>query len=99
MPIPFHECQQYVVQCVQACGQNNDCASSCQKDNPCGAQAPTRVNATSTTSTAASTSTSTGSFGTFGGNSNGAGAAFRAGEVFGLGFVAAALFAGFALVV
>jgi len=99
MPIPFHECQEYVVQCVQGCGQNNQCASDCQKNNPCGAQAPTRVNATSTTSTAASTSTSTGSFGTFGGSTNGAGVAFRAGEVFGLGFVAAALFAGFALIV
>jgi hypothetical protein len=71
-----------------------------RKNNPCGAQAPDRVNATSTSSSAsAPSSASTGSFGTFGGNSNGAGAAFRTGEVVGLGFVAAALFAGFAMVV
>jgi len=96
MPIPFHECQQYVTQCTQSCGQNSDCSSACQKNNLCGAQTPTRINATSSSATATQTSQSTGNFNSFGGNS-GAGAAFRAGEVFGLGFVAAGLLAGFAL--
>jgi len=56
--VPYYECTESNVQCVNNCGQgNNACAASCQQDHPCGAQNPTRVN---TTSTASGTASATG---------------------------------------
>ncbi|KAH7375254.1 hypothetical protein B0T11DRAFT_7516 [Plectosphaerella cucumerina] len=64
LTLPFHMCQEWGNQCVAACGlANNQCSSDCRENNPCGAQDPQRVNATSSTSagpeaTAATTTTS-----------------------------------------
>jgi hypothetical protein len=54
--IPFFECQEYGNQCVNSCGSGDTaCQSACRDDHPCGAQNPTRINATSTSSTISST--------------------------------------------
>jgi hypothetical protein len=64
LTLPFHMCQEWGNQCVAACGLgSNQCSSDCRQNNPCGAQDPQRVNATSSTSagpeaTAATTTTS-----------------------------------------
>ena len=73
----------------------------------CGAKDPTRVNITSTSSstTASSTSTSTGGqFGSFGGSGSNSGSGkssanslLEIGQLYGLGAVAAGIFAGFSL--
>ncbi|RFU28367.1 hypothetical protein B7463_g7969, partial [Scytalidium lignicola] len=55
--IPYFECQEYGNECVANCNGNSACQSDCRNNNPCGAQNPIRVNATSTTS---STSSPTG---------------------------------------
>lgn len=47
-------CQEYGNQCVAQCGGNTACESSCRVDHPCGAQNPTRVNASTSTSATAS---------------------------------------------
>lgn len=49
------------------------CQSNCREDNPCGAQNPTRINATSTTSSASSATGTNGAAG--GGAVNGFNAA------------------------
>jgi len=75
LTIPFHECQEYQNQCVANCGMNeNICANNCRTQTTCGAQDPTRVNATTTSSStiAAATSSSSG-FSSFGGSGSGAG--------------------------
>jgi len=55
--IPYFECTEYGNQCVTACNGNTNCQSACRDDHPCGAQSPTRINATSTTSSSAASST------------------------------------------
>jgi len=98
MPIPFHECQEYGSQCAAACpSSDSNCAHNCQTQYPCGAQAPTRVNATSSSSSSAPTGTSTG-LNTFGGNTkNGGERLVELGKVYGMGvaitgFLAAVVF-------
>jgi hypothetical protein len=55
--LPYYICTQNNELCVQNCGiGNNDCASACREDHPCGAQNPTRVNS-STISTMSATAT------------------------------------------
>lgn len=60
LTLPFHICQEWGVQCVAGCGNNNNCQAACTQDHPCGAQNPTHVNATSTASDSAATATGTG---------------------------------------
>lgn len=62
--IPYFECTTYNTQCVNACPQGDTaCQTACQTNNPCGAQNPVRINAT-TTSTTMMTSTTAGSMAT-----------------------------------
>lgn len=111
--IPYFECQEYGNECVANCGGDSSCQSACRDKNPCGAQDPKRVNATSTSSTAAPSGTdgSSGSgtptvFKPFGGSTsasdsgkkNGAQAALEVGRSYGLAMVFTGLFAGFALI-
>ncbi|PSS08784.1 hypothetical protein M430DRAFT_109594 [Amorphotheca resinae ATCC 22711] len=56
--IPYFECTEYGNQCVAGCNGNSACQTSCRVDHPCGAQDPTRINATSTTSSSTASSTS-----------------------------------------
>lgn len=58
LTIPYFTCMEWGNQCVDDCSGDASCATSCREDNPCGAQDPERVNATSTT--AAPTTSSTG---------------------------------------
>ncbi|RMD42107.1 hypothetical protein DV735_g2980, partial [Chaetothyriales sp. CBS 134920] len=56
--LPYYICTEVNNQCVANCGiGNNECASSCREDNPCGAQSPTRVTTTKTTASATSAAT------------------------------------------
>lgn len=58
--IPYFTCTESNNQCRTACGiSNNACAAACVEDHPCGAQNPTRVNAT-TTATGTASATGTG---------------------------------------
>ncbi|KAI0384116.1 hypothetical protein F5Y04DRAFT_249011 [Hypomontagnella monticulosa] len=59
LTLPYFVCQEWGDQCVKGCGQDNNCASACRENHPCGAQNPTRVNTTS--SSAHPSATSTGS--------------------------------------
>ena len=50
--LPFFICQEWGNQCVNNCGAgNNDCASDCRENHPCGAQDPIKPNSTSSSST------------------------------------------------
>lgn len=52
--VPYYICTQNNENCVANCGTgNNDCASSCREDHPCGAQDPTRINTSTLTSMSA----------------------------------------------
>lgn len=59
LTIPFHVCIEWGQQCVAGCGGVNTCQAACTEQHPCGAQDPSRVNATSTTTTGAAAATST----------------------------------------
>jgi len=52
--IPYFQCQAYGTQCVDSCGGDSTCQAACRDNNPCGAQSPTRINATSTSSSLSS---------------------------------------------
>ncbi|WYZ44168.1 hypothetical protein EsH8_VII_000604 [Colletotrichum jinshuiense] len=61
LTLPYHTCQEYGNQCVKNCGlANNNCASACREDHPCGAQNPTRQNTTSTSTATATASQTSG---------------------------------------
>lgn len=110
LTLPFFVCTEWGQQCVADCGSENQCASACTQDHPCGATNPTRTN-TTTSSTMSATGGATAQasnqvFTGLGGGSptavadagtSGAGPAVPLGNVFGLGAVAGAVFAGFAL--
>ncbi|KAL2165538.1 hypothetical protein VTH06DRAFT_840 [Thermothelomyces fergusii] len=114
LTLPYHVCQAWGEQCVDQCGGDNQCQASCREDHPCGAQSPTRVNATQTTSSAPSTTASSTTAPTDkvydglddgeddedsdGGRGNSAAGALRLGDSYGVAILAASLFAGFALV-
>ncbi|KAK3942114.1 hypothetical protein QBC46DRAFT_362784 [Diplogelasinospora grovesii] len=110
LTLPYHVCQQWGIQCVNACNGDNACQSACVQDHPCGAQNPAKVNATtsSTMSATASGATSTSSNQVFTGlagqstgtsspSGNAAAPALAFGSAYGLVVVAGSLFAGFAL--
>jgi hypothetical protein len=72
--IPFHLCTEANIQCEKRCPSgDNNCITGCRTARPCGAQNPTRINATSTASgtasstAASSTASETDSYGGFGG--------------------------------
>jgi len=107
LTIPYHECQEWGNQCVAACPiSNSACAQNCRTQYTCGANNPTRVNATTSSSATAAGSTSTstgGQFGSFGGSGSSTGgksaasSLFQIGQLYGMGAVAAGIFAGFTL--
>ncbi|KAI9828918.1 MAG: hypothetical protein M1826_005841 [Phylliscum demangeonii] len=70
--IPYYLCTETNNQCVANCGGNSACQSACREQHPCGAQAPKRVNTSSSSTTAtatdaASSAPSPSLFTTFGG--------------------------------
>lgn len=106
LTLPYHTCREWGRQCQEACGAgNNECASSCVEDHPCGAQEPQRVNKTTTTTMPATTSEpkptnqiydSMGGEGSNDDNESAAGLV-RFGDSYGLAVVAGGLFAGVAM--
>ena len=57
--IPFYICQQANEDCAGNCpSSDNACVDNCRTSNPCGAQDPERINATSSSSAASATGTS-----------------------------------------
>ncbi|KAL6904809.1 hypothetical protein GGI43DRAFT_290442 [Trichoderma evansii] len=63
LTMPFFICQQFVIQCRNACGTDSTCATNCAVDHPCGATDPKRYNTTSTASSTVpdATASTTGS--------------------------------------
>jgi hypothetical protein len=57
LTIPYYICTETNNQCVNNCGGNSACQSSCRQDHPCGAQDPPRVNTASASSTMSATAT------------------------------------------
>lgn len=43
-------CTEWGTQCVTDCNGNNNCASACRQEHPCGAQDPKKYNVTKTAS-------------------------------------------------
>ena len=108
LTLPFHVCQQWVIQCRKDCGINNECAGNCAEEHPCGAQEPKRVNTTtSSTMPATGTAGSTGPtvFNGIGADATGtprtgsgaAPALLQFGSAYGLVVVAAGMIGGFAV--
>ncbi|EHK39800.1 hypothetical protein TRIATDRAFT_303083 [Trichoderma atroviride IMI 206040] len=50
LTLPYFICQEFVVQCRNACGTDSTCATNCAVDHPCGATDPKRYNTTSSAS-------------------------------------------------
>ncbi|RAL60479.1 hypothetical protein DID88_000254 [Monilinia fructigena] len=109
LTLPYFICVQYGQDCVAACNGDNTCSSACRDDHPCGAQNPTRINATSSatqsaTATSGASSTSAVAYTGLGGSSStstpksGAQLTMDFGKSYGLAVVFAGVFAGFALV-
>ncbi|OBT70139.1 hypothetical protein VE03_00575 [Pseudogymnoascus sp. 23342-1-I1] len=112
LTIPFHICIEWGQQCVANCGGVNTCQAACTEDHPCGAQDPSRGNATATTTSGAPAATSTAAVahdgfgtdssstttgGTTAATPNAALAALDVGRSFGLSIVFAGIFAAFGL--
>jgi len=106
LTIPYYVCTESNNQCVKACGNNNQCQYDCRAKNPCGAQNPSPPNASAT---ASKTGTATGSAATgsstddgFGnptsGGQNAANTLLNIGQAYGVGIVAAGIFAGAQLI-
>lgn len=105
LTLPYFVCQEWGDQCVTKCGQDNSCSSACREDHPCGAQNPTRTNATTSSAGSTATASSTASddpntvyTGLAGSNNEGGGndgnAAFRVGAndgLFGFAIIAASV--------
>ncbi|KAL2831820.1 hypothetical protein BDW59DRAFT_125631 [Aspergillus cavernicola] len=101
--IPYFLCTEQNNQCVNNCPQTDaGCQTDCRTDNPCGAQNPERVNATSsagTTATSTTTST-TSSLAPFTGlpdEDNAAQSLSDLTQIYGLFAVFGAFFAGFTI--
>ncbi|KAE8451041.1 hypothetical protein EG329_004713 [Mollisiaceae sp. DMI_Dod_QoI] len=58
--LPYFICTEYGNQCVAGCNGNTACQSDCRTQHPCGAQDPTRVNATTTSATQTATTVPAG---------------------------------------
>ncbi|KAK4164234.1 hypothetical protein QBC43DRAFT_318392 [Cladorrhinum sp. PSN259] len=106
LTLPYHVCTAWGTECVKSCGSNNQCSGACREDNPCGAQSPTRVNATSTSTTSTTAApTGTGNsdvngFADGSSNDNGKGksaGALTFGGASNVAVVAAGLFGAFAV--
>ncbi|OBT43334.1 hypothetical protein VE00_06902 [Pseudogymnoascus sp. WSF 3629] len=110
LTIPFHICIEWGQQCVAGCGGVNTCQAACTEDHPCGAQDPSRGNATATTTTSAAAATSSaavvhdgfGDSSTTGTSTvakpNAARAALDLGRSYGLAIVFAGIFAAFGFI-
>lgn len=103
LSLPYFICTQWVIQCKDACS-TDACKSDCQQKNLCGAQNPSKPNATKTagaketTSTAGPNTIYTDGPGSSSGNGKkNAGTAIEVGRNYGLAIVMTSLFAGFAL--
>ncbi|KAL5615217.1 hypothetical protein BROUX41_005273 [Berkeleyomyces rouxiae] len=109
LTLPYYICTEWGNQCVKKCGNhNNECASACRQDHPCGALNPTRANATTTTSSSTASATASSSSGpallSDSGSSSGSSSSgsismhtVEMGRVYGLTAVLGGLFMGFAL--
>ncbi|PWW73320.1 hypothetical protein C7212DRAFT_332226 [Tuber magnatum] len=112
--IPYFRCQAEVKGCSDACTGNSKCQSECAANRPCGATDPQRLNTSTITSTTSASKTSsptvftttdangfvvTGTTAAGSSGSNSAGSLMlEAGSAYGLGFVAAGIAIGAALV-
>lgn len=56
LTIPYHTCIQWGQNCIASCGTNT-CQAACTEQHPCGAQNPSKVNATTTTTSSTSHAT------------------------------------------
>ncbi|KAH7001306.1 hypothetical protein EDB80DRAFT_88674 [Ilyonectria destructans] len=50
LSLPYFVCTEWGNQCVTDCNGNNNCASACRQEHPCGAQDPKKYNITKTAS-------------------------------------------------
>ncbi|KAL2184624.1 hypothetical protein L209DRAFT_767081 [Thermothelomyces heterothallicus CBS 203.75] len=109
LTLPYYVCMTWVEQCVDGCGNDNQCQSDCQEKHPCGAQSPKRANTTQTSSSTTASATATPTDQVFDGlgdgsdnsdssNKGNAAGALRLGDSYGVALLAGSLFAGFALV-
>lgn len=102
LTLPYFICQEYGNQCVKACS-NNQCASDCRENNPCGASAPKKYNTTASVNPSASqtdnpnTIYTDGPGGSSSGQKQGGGMTLEVGRTYGMAMVLTGLFAGFAL--
>ncbi|CAL5867866.1 uncharacterized protein PFLUO_LOCUS2087 [Penicillium psychrofluorescens] len=98
--IPYFVCTEHNNQCVNACASGDSiCQSDCRTQNPCGAQAPTRVNITTATTTHATSATSAFVTNTMVGDATGAApklVSVETSHVYGLCILVAGFVAGFA---
>lgn len=98
--IPYFVCTEHNNQCVNACASGDSiCQSDCRTQNPCGAQAPTRVNVTTTTATHATSASSAFVTNTKVGDATGAApklVSVEMSHVYGLCVLVAGFVAGFA---
>ncbi|KAJ5114516.1 hypothetical protein NUU61_000275 [Penicillium alfredii] len=98
--IPYYVCTEKNNQCVKACQGNSGCQSDCRTDNPCGAQAPKRVNTTTSTTMAATSTATTEALNTMAGGATGAAPRLITvdmGQVYGLCVLVGGFIAGFAV--
>lgn len=113
LSLPYFVCTEWGNQCVTECNGNNNCASSCRQDHPCGAQDPKKYNITTTAAsatgaeaTASTTDAADTVYTSVDGNSDssssssdksGSATALEAGRKWGLAVVMGGMFVGFAL--
>ncbi|EAW15173.1 uncharacterized protein ACLA_058310 [Aspergillus clavatus NRRL 1] len=100
--IPYFLCSQQNDDCVTRCDGDSTCQSDCRSKHPCGAQAPKRVNVTTTTSATSNPTnpakTATGTLAAFTGepsDKKNAAPAIDRGYVYGLCVVVGSFVAGF----
>ncbi|KAF4124911.1 Conserved hypothetical, protein [Geosmithia morbida] len=103
LTLPYFVCREWGTQCVANCGEhNNECASDCRQNHPCGAQSPTRVNVTSTSAAATASATDDTTIYDRPGTSSsdddeGAAATLALGRTYGTAVVLGGMFVGFAI--
>ncbi|KAF2281311.1 uncharacterized protein EI97DRAFT_367346 [Westerdykella ornata] len=107
--LPYYICLAWGTQCVANCGPDNECASTCREDHPCGAQEPPKPNKTASSTVSSTTPTPSTTKGTsdipvdgFGGdqsdNSNqpkGAAVMLNLGQGYGMAIVVGSVVAAF----
>ncbi|AEO53153.1 hypothetical protein MYCTH_2313262 [Thermothelomyces thermophilus ATCC 42464] len=111
LTLPYYVCMAWGEQCVEGCGDDNQCQSDCREKHPCGAQSPKKANTTQTSSSTTASATAAPTDQVFDGlgdgsddsdsdssNKGNAAGALRLGDSYGVALLAGSLFAGFALV-